>query len=380
MNAITRIGMAFVVMTGCIRSSTPGSEVPTGPANTGTLYANRFSVKEAGACKLLQVFDPWQNSRGMTFSYVLGSDIDAVPDSLSAIPFIRVPVTRVITMSTTHVAMISQLGKAETILGASGTGYILDSVVSHRIDAGKVKEVGYEQGLNYEVIVEINPDVMFVYGVEGSIRPVSEKLGELGIQVVYCAEYLENHPLGKAEWIRFFAHFYNMEEESLSFFTRIDSAYRALADLSGRLEDKPKVIIGLPWKDTWYVAGGQSFASRLIRDAGGDYLWREDPSSEAIPIDLESVFSRAVEADVWINPGTAQSIRELVSFDERFLELPVVGQGEIYNNNARMSRGGGNDYWESGSVRPDLILADLISVFHPDLLADHSLFYYRKLK
>jgi iron complex transport system substrate-binding protein len=311
---------------------------------------------------------------------VLGADIDLVPDSLAAYPFIRVPVTRVITMSTTHVAMISQLGKAGTILGASGTGYIYDTGVRKRIDAGVVKEVGHGQGLNYEAIVEINPDVLFIYGVEGSIRTVSEKLRELGIQVVYCADYLETHPLGKAEWIRFFAHFYNLQEESSGFFARIDSAYRALADLSGTLKDRPQVLTGLPWKETWYMAGGRSFASRLVRDAGGDYLWKEDLSSEAIPLDLESVFSRAVDADVWINPGTAGSIRELVGFDERFLELPVVKQGEIYNNTARMSRGGGNDYWESGSVRPDLVLADLISVFHPDLLADHPLFYYRKLK
>ena len=96
-------------------------------------------------------------------------------------------------------------------------------------------------------------------------------------------------------------------------------------------------------------------------------------------MDLESVFSKAVNADVWINPGVAQSIGELIAFDHRFGELPVLSSGEIYNNDARKSPGGGNDYWESATIRPDIVLSDLISVFHPQLNRDHSMFYYRKL-
>ncbi|MCK4745838.1 MAG: ABC transporter substrate-binding protein, partial [Bacteroidales bacterium] len=293
---------------------------------------------------------------------------------------IRIPVSRVVTMSTTHVAMISQLGMNGSIRGASGTGFIYDTLFRRRIDAGVVQEVGYDQGLNYETIVALDPDVVFVYGVEGNITTTAEKLGELGIQVVYCAEYLETHPLGKAEWIRFFAQFYDLEKESLLFFDRVDSSYQRLVESTSGVVKRPGVMIGLPWKDTWYVAGGQSFASRLITDAGGDYLWKENRSSEAIPLDLESVYSRAVQADVWINPGVANTLEELIRFDDRFRELPVLEQGSVYNNNARMNREGGNDYWESGTIRPDLILADLISVFHPDLLPYHSMFYYRKLK
>ena len=136
------------------------------------------------------------------------------------------------------------------------------------------------------------------------------------------------------------------------------------------MDERPEVMTGLPWKDSWFVAGGRSFAARLIADAGGNYMWRDIQSSEAMPLDLESVFSRAVSADIWINPGVASSIED----------LPVLKKGSIYNNNARMSEGGGNDYWESATVRPDLILADLISVFHPELLRDHSMLYYKKLK
>jgi iron complex transport system substrate-binding protein len=243
-----------------------------------------------------------------------------------------------------------------------------------------VKEVGHDQGLNYETIVSLEPDVLFLFGVEGSVTAASQKLEEMGIQVVYCAEYLENHPLGKAEWIRFFAQFFGMEEEASHFFDRIDSSYQELAYLASESGEEPLVLTGLPWKDTWYMAGGQSFASRLIEDAGGNFLWKENPSSEAVPMDIESVYARAFTAGIWINPGVAGSIGELIRSDERFSDLPVVRTGRVYNNIARMNSGGGNDYWESGTVRPDLILADLIFLFHPSILPDHALIYYRKLK
>jgi iron complex transport system substrate-binding protein len=303
-----------------------------------------------------------------------------VPDSLADLPFIKIPVQRVITMSTTHVAMIHQLGMAKTIKGASGTGFIYNPQIRSRIDAGEVLDVGYDQGLNYETIVNLHPDVLFMYGVEGSVRARSEKLLELGIPVVFCGEYLETHPLGKAEWIRFFSLFYGLEEKSELFFHRIDSTYRALSDQAAQMENRPRVLTGLPWKDTWYMAGGKSFAAGLIEDAGGSYLWSDNQSTEAIPLDLESVYARAVEADIWINPGAASDLNELRRFDERFSELPVLQNGQVYNNNKRLTTGGGNDYWESGTVRPDLVLADLIEVFHPELLLDHQYIYYRKLK
>jgi iron complex transport system substrate-binding protein len=372
--------VAVILLAGCIRSGVTGKEPSGQDPQNGNRYSTRFTVRLAGDYRLLQVLDPWQNSKGVAFSYVLGSRNGSIPDSLADYPFIPVPVNRVIAMSTTHVAMISQLGKSGTIVGASGTELIYDRQVRQNIENGWVQEVGYDNGLNYETIVKLEPDVVFMYGVEGSVTTISRKLNELGIRVVYCAEYLEDHPLGKAEWIRFIAQFFNLESESDRFFDRVDSAYRKMVELTGAVEDRPKVLTGLPWKDTWFMAGGKSYASRLINDAGGDFLWSGNSSTEVIPLDLESVFSRAVLADVWINPGNASSLDDLVRFDPRFKELPVVQQGSVFNNNARMSAGGGNDYWETGTVRPDLVLADLIMVFHPDLLEGHSLYYYRKLK
>jgi len=345
-----------------------------------TRYASGFRVFDQGSYTVIEVTDPWQQSKNVIFSYVLAPSQDVLPDSLKNRPFIKTPVERVIALSTTHVAMIDQLGSAESIVGLSGSEFIYSSPIRGRIESGSITDVGYGQGLDFETIVRLEPDVLFLYGVEGNVMTTLEKLTDLGIPAVFCGEYLETHPLGKAEWIRFFSLFYNKEEQSTSFFHHIDSAYSALSALSSGVLPKPVVLNGLPWKDTWFMAGGKSFAAQLIEDAGGDYLWSDSPSTQAVPLDLESVYLRAINADIWINPGAAGSLADILLLDERLGDLDVLKNGHVFNNDARSSLAGGNDYWESGTVRPDLVLADLIEVFHPDLLTDHSFVYYRQLK
>jgi iron complex transport system substrate-binding protein len=345
-----------------------------------TRYASGFSVQKQDKYTLVQVRDPWQQSRDVIFTYVLARDTEAVPDSLKDLPLIEIPVERVVVLSTTHVAMIEQLDCGESIVGISGAAYIYSPHIRAGIEKGLVRDVGYGQGLDFEAIVKLEPDLLFLYGVEGNVMTILEKLRDLGIPAVFCGEYLETHPLGKAEWIRYFSLFFDKEEDAAGFFLQIDSAYRALAALIPADRARPMVLNGLPWKDTWYMAGGNSFAAQLIADAGGDYLWSDNPSSQAVPLDLESVYLRAVQADIWINPGAAGSLEDILFLDQRLGALEAVRGGRVFNNDARLSAGGGNDYWESGTVRPDLVLADLISVFHPDLLPDHSFVYYRKLK
>jgi cobalamin transport system substrate-binding protein len=383
MNLAQLLFAGAVLLSGCTGkpANSGGEERPGTPTEgTYTHYASGFRVEDYGSFKLLEVTDPWQQSQDVIFSYVLAPHGTVLPDSLAAIPHIETPVQRVIALSTTHVAMIDQLGSAESIVGLSGSKFIYSHAVRERIEAGAVADIGYGHGLDFETIVKLKPDLIFLYGVEGNVMTTLEKLSELGVPAVFCGEYLETHPLGKAEWIRFFSLFYGKEKQAAHFFGQIDSSYHALAGLTSGLSTRPRVLNGLPWKDTWYMAGGESFAAKFMEDAGGDYLWKESSSTQALPLDLESVYLRAVNADVWINPGAATSLKNIIDLDERLGELSVMKNGKVYNNDLRSNPAGGNDYWESGTVRPDLLLADLIEVFHPGLLRDHDFVYYRQLK
>jgi len=372
---LTLISILILLISCKQGEGSPGTEV------SGNSYARGFTIERHEGFTVLEVSRPWQQyseSNGM--KYVLGKDHAAAPDSLVALPFIKVPVKRVVALSTGYIAMLSALGEEESLVGISGSSFVCSESVREKILDGRINDVGYDQLLNYESLVDIKPDVVFLFGVDASVTTTIRKLAELGIPAVICADYLENEPLGKSEWIRFFAEFFEKQELADSLFAAIESRYLGIRDKLADVQERPQVLCGLPWKESWYVPGGNSFSARYIEDAGGAYLWRENTSYEAVPLDLEAVYARALSADIWINSGDAQSLRDIEEYDERFANLPVFIKGEIYNNIGRMNAAGGNEYWESGILEPDRILADLAAIFHPGIREGHVFTYYEKLK
>ncbi len=358
---------------------------PGGPARspdeagTGTDYARGFRIEKHTAYSILHVADPWQGASGVHLKYVLVPDPSPVPDTLGELPFVRIPVTRVICMSTTHVAMIEALGKTGTIVGISGPEYISNPLLRERIRSGEVRDVGADQSLDYERIVSLKPDAVIAYGITSEIGGMVRRLGELGIPVLMNGDYLEDEPLGKTEWLKFMASLYGMDREADSIFRGIAGEYERYRKMAAGVGDRPRVMTGLPWKDAWYVPGGRSYAAAFIRDAGGDYIWSGVDSREAFPVSLESVIARAAEADVWINSGKALSLEEIRQTEPRLEHLRPYREGSVYNNTARLNPGGGNDFWETGVMEPHLILADLIRIFHPGLLPGHEFRYYERL-
>ena len=366
-----------VILASCIRQSGTSSE---GNYGNNTDYARGFDIEIFNNYKILHVFDPWQGSDGVHFRYVLAGSGVRIPDSLSGLPLVRVPVKRIVCMSTTHIAMIGALERTETIVGISGREYISDVKLGKSIESGLVRDVGAEHSLNYELIVSMNPDVILTYGVTSEVNVMVHRLKDLGIPVILNGDYLENHPLGKLEWLRFVAAFYNEDEMADSLFREIEQKYLNIREKSLNAGSSPTVMTGLPWKGSWYIPGGTSFAAAFIKDAGGSFLWEDAPNHEALPISMEAVYSRASSADIWINCGAAVSMPEIKNTDIRLKEFKPYQTGRVFNNTARLNSKGGNDIWESGVLNPHLILADLVKIFHPEILSDHELVYYEKLE
>jgi iron complex transport system substrate-binding protein len=326
------------------------------------------------------VVNPWQGSRTVHLPYILADNPAGLPDSLQDQLIISIPVKRMICMSTTHVAMVDALGQAEAIVGISGSNYISSPRLRSGLETGAVQDVGADHALNYERILSLQPDVVMAYGIGPEVSSLVKRLDDLGIPVVLNGDYLEDEPLGKTEWIRFMAAFFGKDREADSLFRSIVTAYEGYRDLVRDPIHKPAIMTGLPWKDTWYIPGSRSFAAAYIRDAGGTYLWDDLDSREAVPLDLEAIFARAAGADFWINCGAAGSLDEIRTVDPRLGRLRPVNTGRVFNNNARLNPAGGNDYWESGVMAPDLILADLIRIFHPEVLPGRELMYYTCLE
>lgn len=368
----------FAVLSGCTGSTESGTSTS---AVNNLLHARRLTIGRKDGFTLVRIFNPWQGAGNISLEYNLVRRGAILPDGLDSSEVIFVPLKKVICMSVTHAAMISALGEESTIAAVSGRGLVYSEELRARFEKGEIPDVGYEAGLNNELILKISPDLVMMYGVGGESSGYISKIRELGIKVLFNADYLENEALAKAEWIKLLGALYCKEELADSIFNEESRLYEQMLDVTSHVTVKPKVLLGLPYKDIWYISPGNSYISNLIADAGGEYLWNSIEANEAMPFGLENVYMRALDADFWLNTGTASSLNDILSVDPRFADLPSFRKGNIYNNIKRLNPTGGNDYWESGSVHPHLILRDIALILHPELFRnDETLFFYRKLQ
>jgi iron complex transport system substrate-binding protein len=342
-------------------------------------YARGFSIEKGREFTKLTVFNPWERAKNVCFDYYLVNKNSAVPDSIKDKKIIKTPLERVICLSTTHLAFLDAIGETSAVTGISGDQYVSDLKIREKIRRGEVADVGYGQNLNYELIIKLNPEIILVYGVGSEVTGYSQKLEELGIPVVMMAEYLEETPLGKAEWVIFVGELFEKSNQAREYFLNIEEQYTRMKKIASGKKARPKIMVGSPYKDAWWVPGGQSYMANLIADAGGHYLGGKNTSHESYVISFENALAWSNEADFWINTGSMASKNELLSFDERFKKFRVFNQGKIYNNIKRVNPAGGNDFWESGTVNPQKILHDLICIFHPGLISG-ELNYYIELK
>lgn len=341
-------------------------------------YAKGFSISEVSNGFVLTVTNPWQDAQEVRYRYFLGKG-EIITNNKGFNESISVPVKRIVCLSTTHIAYIDRLGYSEGIVGVSGVGFVSNTNVRERLDHALVKDVGYEQALNYELLVSLKPDVVLAYGVSAEMAGYLQKLKDMQIPVIFIGDYLEENPLGKAEWLKVFGLLIDRYEQADSIFGDIANKYNSIKSTLPKGLNKPKVFVNLPWKDVWYFPGGQGYMANLIADAGGDYSVKHLTDSKSYPFSIENALEYAAEADIWINTGTASSLLEIENAIPIVKRLPILQNGRVFNNNSRLNPTGGNDFWESGVVNPHLILKDLIEIFYPNQL-EHDLVYYKQLQ
>jgi iron complex transport system substrate-binding protein len=353
------------------------SETPEKPAIS---YAKRFTLERSEGYSQLSVVNPWQGANNILQKWYLVPRGKPVPPDIDPAYIIPVPVKKIICMSTTHISMIAALGEAGSVTGFSGTRLIFDKGLTELVKNESIRDIGYDDNLNKELILKTDPDLIMVYGIGSESAGYIGKLKELGMTILYNADYLENDPLGKAEWIKLFGALYCKEAMADSIFSNIEHRYNQLKDyIRANSGTGPKVLLGLPFKDTWYISPGNSYISNLINDAGGSYLWAGTESDYSMPAAIETVYLKALSADFWLNIGIAESGKDIMSIDSRLADLPCFKNGSLFNNTKRKNENGGNDYWEGGTLNPDIILNDIASILHPGMFPGRELVYYKKL-
>ena len=371
---------ASILLVSCTGKTTTSADNPKKAERPIISYAKRLIIEMSDRYSQISILNPWQGASNIAQKWYLIPEGKTIPSFIDTSEVIRVPIKKIICMSTTHLSMISALDKEGSVVGFSGTRFIYAIDLIQNVSKGDIREIGYDDNLNKEMILKLDPDLVMVYGIGSESAGYIAKLKEMGIKVVYNADYLETDPLGKAEWIKLMGALYSREEMADSIFRTIENEYNKLKTfIRANTAERPLVLLGLPFKDTWYISPGNSYISALIADAGGEYLWQNTKSSVSMPTGLENVFLKALGADYWLNAGSVNSREEILSIDLRLARLPCFKNGNIFNNTKRTNAGGGNDYWEGGCLKPYIILRDIASILHPGLLPSVELYYYKKL-
>ncbi|HVU84720.1 MAG TPA: ABC transporter substrate-binding protein, partial [Puia sp.] len=281
--------------------------------------------------------------------------------------------------STTHIPLLDYLDESDKLTGFTSTDYISSEKVRKLIDAGKVEELGMDKNINFEKLLLLKPDMLMGYMVSSDVGQF-KKIRASGIPVVINAEYLEKHPLGRAEWIKFMALFFNKEAKADSVFKVIEGEYLATKKIVAQDSLHPTVLSGVLYGDAWFLPGGENYASRILRDAGCRYLWQNDPSTGYLQLSFESVYERAHDADLWIGVATYASLQEIKNADLRYTRFKPFTEKSVYTYNVRKGAKGGSEFMELGYLRPDIILKDLVKIAHPKLLPEYQLYFHRKLE
>lgn len=292
---------------------------------------------------------------------------------------IRVPVERIVCLSSTHAGNLLELKESEHIVGFPAKKYLYDQKLRKQMEEGRIASVGMQRNVNTERIVSLDPDILIDDGMSGKGSGTREKLKNFGIPTLDILAWKEEHPLGRTEWIRVFGALLGKEKAADSLFRLKAERYDSLCSLTARFQKSPKVLCNAPHKGTWHVPGGKSYMARLIRDAGGKLPWPDNEASGGVPKSLEEVIAKSKDADIWLNPGRVESLKGLAAMDPRLKRFKPFSKGAVYNNDRRTEPGRGNDFWESGPVQPARILSDLIHILHPDKGKDEKLYYHREL-
>jgi iron complex transport system substrate-binding protein len=342
-------------------------------------YAQGFTVEYFNNYKVVTLAQPWQGAEE-AIHYVLVQCGTPAPEDVEATAVIEVPVQKVVTMSTTFLPPIVDQGVLDKLVAVDTILYTNLPEIIAKHEAGELPEVSPNFGeINTELLLDLEPDLIMSQRFDGTDQ-LYPTLQEAGLPVVLNADFLDTTPLGQAEWGKYISLFFNTEAQAEEAFAGVESRYQELKELAATAEEKPTVFANTPYDGSWFMPGGQSYLAQFFADAGAAYLWADDETTGSIFLDFESVFEQAADAEFWVNAGFFWYTKaDALAEDERFGQFAAFENGQVYTNNGVVNANGGSGYFETGVTNPDLILADLVKIFHPDLLPDHELYFYRQL-
>ena len=373
-NALFLVILSFSLVE-CKNESKPNVIIS---AKNEVRYAKGFSIQNYDGYSVVKVKNAWPKAT-KTYIYILKEKNGIVPDSLKQNLIIPVPIKTIVVTSTTHIPSLELLDEVNTIIGFPHCDYISSEKVRARIDAGNIKELGNNQDLNTEVLLDLQPNVIIGYGIDNK-NPTLDNLQKSGLKVMLNGDWNEENALGKAEWIKFFGALYGKQKQATALFTKIEKDFLKTIKIAKMAKTTPSILAGDMFEDRWYLPRGTSWGSLLLKQANGNYLWQETSGTGSLSLSFETVFEKAKNADVWITSGQFSSLKEMTNANPHYAEFNAFKNKNVYSFSGKKGKTGGILYYELAPNRPDLVLKDLVKILHPELLPSYEPFFFEKLK
>ena len=372
------LSLILVVLMGC-KQSKKKQPVQNQDKSSNITYATGFTVKHQGDITVVEVTGAWPGSGSFKYALVPKEKLPAISfprDAYDAI--IGTPVEKVVLTSTTHIQPLLQLNELNTVVGFPNTDYISSPEARRLIESGQIQNLGMNDRLNTEMVLALNPELIVGFSINNENKAY-DIIKKAGTPVVYNGDWVEHTPLGKAEWIKFFAPFFEKEALGDSIFASVESSYQKAKEIAQNALSQPTVLTGGLYKDVWYVAGGKSWMAQFLEEANADYLWTDNTETGSIGLSLESVLEKAQDAEFWFNPSAETTYTGLAEANPHHQQFDAFKNKKVYSNAIDKGETGGLIFYELAPHRPDLVLRDLIKILHPELLTEHELQFIKPL-
>jgi iron complex transport system substrate-binding protein len=340
-------------------------------------YSKSLAIYKHAGFSIVKVTNPWPEA-DKEYTYILKEKNGIVPDSLKQYTSIQVPLQSVVVTSTTNIPFLEMLGVEKSLVGFPNTDYVSSEKTRQLIDKKLVKDIGQNEKLNIEQLIELSPNLIVTFGVDNN-NPTIDNLQKSGLTVLIQADWMEQTPLGKAEWIKLYGALFGKEKEAKTLFDDIVKNYNEALELVKNKKASSTVLHGSMYQDQWYVAKGNSWVAQFIKDAKANYLWSDITGTGSLSLSFENVLEKGKKANFWIATSAAKTIAEFEKSNIHYSQFDALKSKNTYTFESKMGATGGIIYYELAPSRPDLILKDYIKIFHPELLVDYNFTFAQKL-
>jgi iron complex transport system substrate-binding protein len=379
MRLLFLFAFSFLFLTSCKEDKSNVKKlVPKVISTLNIKYAKGFSITQYESHTEILVTSPWPKSQD-TYKYILVNKNQQIPEYKDTDIVVTLPIERVVVMSTTIIPALEYLEVDDKLVGFPSTKFISSKKTRTRIEKGEVKDLNNDLDLNMELLLDLQPELVIGFSVNGNNKTLNQ-ISKFGIPVVLDGAWTEQDPLGRAEWIKFIAAFFDKQKKADSIFNAIETNYLKAKQTALNVNKKPVVFSGSLFKDVWNVPGGKSFVAKYLEDANTNYLWKDNDAHGSLELNFENVLEKAHKAELWIGAGAFETKLQMGNQHEGYRYFDAFKNNNIYTYTNKIGPEGGLLYYELGPLRPDIILKDIINIAHPELFSEYENFFFKRLE